>query len=89
MNRLVRFQVLTVAIMKMTVFLDMVSCSFVAPKMEEVYISETSVYFYETTRSCIPESCHIHTRRPKNLNSLTFAIKSFDYTLQPVECTQF
>jgi hypothetical protein len=29
----------------------------------ELSIFETSVYFYETTRRCIPGGCHIHTRR--------------------------
>jgi hypothetical protein len=29
--------------------------------METVHISETSVYFNETTRRYIPEGCHLHT----------------------------
>jgi hypothetical protein len=36
--------------------------------MEAVRISETSVYFKETTRRCIPESC-LHTHRRENLKS--------------------
>jgi hypothetical protein len=35
--------------------------------MEAVHISETSVYLYEATRRHIPEECHLHTRRSKNL----------------------
>jgi len=30
-------------------------------------ISETSVYFYETTRRCIEEGCHLHTSRLENI----------------------
>jgi hypothetical protein len=37
--------------------------------MEAVRISETSVYFNEPTRHCIPESCSLHTRRRENLKS--------------------
>jgi hypothetical protein len=37
--------------------------------MEAVRTSETSVYSNETTRRCIPESCHLHTRRRENLKS--------------------
>jgi hypothetical protein len=29
--------------------------------------SETSVWFHETTRRCIPESCHLHTRHRENM----------------------
>jgi hypothetical protein len=32
-------------------------------------ISETSVYFNETTEPYIPEGCHLHTRSPAKLNS--------------------
>jgi hypothetical protein len=35
--------------------------------MEAIRTSETSVYFNETTRRYIPEGCHLHTRRRKNL----------------------
>jgi hypothetical protein len=38
--------------------------------MEVVRISETSVYFNETTRRYIPEGCH-HTRRCENLKPCT------------------
>jgi hypothetical protein len=31
--------------------------------MEAERISETSVYFYETTWRYIPKGCHLHTRR--------------------------
>jgi hypothetical protein len=37
--------------------------------MEAVCTSETSVYFNDTTRRCIPECCHLHTRRCENLKS--------------------
>jgi hypothetical protein len=63
--------------MKMTAFCDMVSCSLVEvdrhvrgayrlhhqgdEMMEAVRISESSVYFNETTRRYIPESCHLQT----------------------------
>jgi hypothetical protein len=33
---------------------------------------ETSVYFYETTRRYIPESCHLQTRRRENLKCHIF-----------------
>jgi hypothetical protein len=35
--------------------------------MEAVRTYETSVYFHKTTRRCIPQSCHLHNRRRKNL----------------------
>jgi hypothetical protein len=38
----------------------------VALMMEAVRTSETSAYFYETTR---PEECHDHTRHRENLKS--------------------
>jgi len=44
--------------------------------METVRISETSVYVNETTRRCIAESCHLHTRRHENLNSHHILISS-------------
>jgi hypothetical protein len=34
--------------------------------MGAVRISETSVYFNETTWRCIPESCNLHSRRHEN-----------------------
>jgi hypothetical protein len=34
-----------------------------------VRISETSVYFNETTRRYIPEGCLLYTRRRENLKS--------------------
>jgi hypothetical protein len=37
--------------------------------IEAVRTSETSVYFNETTRRYIIESCHLHTRRRENLKS--------------------
>jgi hypothetical protein len=37
--------------------------------MEAVRNSEMSVYFNSTTQRCIPESCHLHTRRRENLKS--------------------
>jgi hypothetical protein len=51
--------------MKMTAFWDVAPCSLVEVDrrfvlmMETVCTSETSVYFYETTRLNIPESCHL------------------------------
>jgi hypothetical protein len=70
-----RFQVLTAASMKMTVFWDFEQCSLV-----EVYqrfrgacclnhqgkaasVSETSGNFYQTTRCNNPEDSHLHTYR--------------------------
>jgi hypothetical protein len=41
---------------------------------DRVCNSETSVYFREYTRRCIPERCHLHTRRRENL---TFIVTSF------------
>jgi hypothetical protein len=40
----------------------------VALMIDAISISETSVYFYETTRRYISESYHLHTRRRENLN---------------------
>jgi hypothetical protein len=37
--------------------------------MEAASTSETSVNFYQTTRSKNPEDSHIHTRRSENLKS--------------------
>jgi hypothetical protein len=39
---------------------------YMALMMEAVRTSETSVYFYEITRHCIPEGCHLHTHRHEN-----------------------
>jgi hypothetical protein len=36
--------------------------------MEVVRTSETSLYFYETTRRNIPKDSHLHTRHRENLN---------------------
>jgi hypothetical protein len=61
----VRFQVLTAASMKMTAFFNIAPCSlevdqrFIALVMQGVRTSETSVYFNESTRRYIPESCHL------------------------------
>jgi hypothetical protein len=69
-----RFQVLTVASMKMTVFWDVAVCNFIevgqcfrgvyclhhqALKMEAVSTSETSVNLYEITWHNIPEDSHL------------------------------
>jgi hypothetical protein len=35
--------------------------------MEAVRTSETSMYFYQTTRRYIPEGCHLHIRRRVSL----------------------
>jgi hypothetical protein len=37
--------------------------------MEAVSTSETPVCFCETTERSMPEGCHVHTRRRKNLKS--------------------
>jgi hypothetical protein len=64
----VTFQVLTAASMKMTAFWDVAPRSLVEVdrRLRGAYClhqgdetSETSVYFYETTRRYIPESCHL------------------------------
>jgi hypothetical protein len=70
----VRFQVLTAASVKMTVFWDVTLCSLVevyrrfraacclpaiALTMEEACSSETSVNFYQTTRRIIPKDSHL------------------------------
>jgi hypothetical protein len=52
----------------------------IATTMATVSISETSVYFYENTRRNIPESCHFHARRRKNLKS-HLVINLFTYLL--------
>jgi hypothetical protein len=43
--------------------------SLVITLIEVLRTSETSIYFNETTRRYIPESCHLHTRRRANLKS--------------------
>jgi len=40
--------------------------------MEEVRISETSVYFHESIRRYIPESCPLYIRHIHNLKSHVF-----------------
>jgi hypothetical protein len=58
----VRFQVPAAASMKMTAFWDITwarSRLLIALMMEAVRTSETSVNFYETTRSNIPGDCHL------------------------------
>jgi hypothetical protein len=71
----VRFQVLTAARMRMTVFRDVAPCSLVEIDRrfrgayclhnhrpdEAVSTSETSANFYEITGSYIPEDSHPHT----------------------------
>jgi hypothetical protein len=42
-----------------------------------MHLSETSVYFHETARHYIPESCHPHTRRRDNLKSHLFPFIHF------------
>jgi hypothetical protein len=37
--------------------------------MKAVRTADTSVYFDETTRRYIPDSCHLYTRRRENLKS--------------------
>jgi hypothetical protein len=58
-------------LLKITAFRDIVPCSLlseafttynIALMMEAVSVSETSIYFYETTRRNIAEHCQIHTR---------------------------
>jgi hypothetical protein len=39
---------------------------------EAIRTSETSVYFNYTTRRYIPEGCHLHTRRRKNMKSQNY-----------------
>jgi hypothetical protein len=51
----VRFQVLTAASMKMTVFWDAAPYRAIGLMMEAVSTSEMSVTFYETTQHNIPE----------------------------------
>jgi hypothetical protein len=59
---LLRFQFLTAASMKMTVFWDATPCRLIiALMMKAVSTSETSVNFYQTTRRKIPEHSHLHT----------------------------
>jgi hypothetical protein len=56
--------------LKVTAFWDTLPCSLVEGLMIEVVsTSETSIYFYETTRRNIPEGCHLHTRRREKLKS--------------------
>jgi hypothetical protein len=92
----VKFQVLTVASMKLIAFRDIVprslvvvadlsevrTASIIAIMMEAVRTSETSVY-YESTRRCIPEGYHL--QRFNNvalavISSLQFAMYGSPYT---------
>jgi hypothetical protein len=71
---MVRFQVLTADIMKITVLWDVAPCSLV-----EVYRRfrgaccphhpETLVNFYKSTRRNNPEDSRLHTPRRENLKS--------------------
>jgi hypothetical protein len=70
----VKFQIFTAASMKMTAVRDMTSCclvelyrrfrgtiaSIMKVIMEAVRTSETSVHFYEATRSHIPQNYHLN-----------------------------
>jgi hypothetical protein len=60
--------------LKMTAFKDVALSSLnevIALMMEAICISETWIYFDETTWRCIPEGCHLHTRHCENLKYLT------------------
>jgi hypothetical protein len=48
---------------------ELLTDSIMALMMEAVSTSETSVNFYQTTRSNITEDTHLHTRRQENLKS--------------------
>jgi hypothetical protein len=60
-----RFQVLTAARMKMTVFWDVAPCSLIefdrCFPMEALSTSEKSVNFYETTWHNMPEDSHLQS----------------------------
>jgi hypothetical protein len=63
-------------LMWLRVFWDIAPCCLagvdrrlIVLMMEAVRTSETSVYSSETTRHCIPEDSHLHTRRRENLKS--------------------
>jgi hypothetical protein len=63
---------------KTTVFWDVAPCSLaIAMMMEAASPSETSVNFYQTTRSNIPEDSYVHIRRRENLN---FHLKAGNFT---------
>jgi hypothetical protein len=78
----------------MTAFWDIVPCilieiyrgAYCLSHQQTVSTSETSVYFYKTTRFKIPEDCYVHTRRRENLKShnilyvSTFLIPSMSAT---------
>jgi hypothetical protein len=53
----------------MTAFWDIAPYNLIALMMEAVRTFETSPYINETTRRCIPEGYHLHTRRHENLKS--------------------
>jgi hypothetical protein len=70
-QEIMRFQVLTSASIKTSALLDVAQCSFVEvdrrfrgayhlrrPDDEAIRTCKTSIYFNETTRRCIPESCY-------------------------------
>jgi hypothetical protein len=46
----------------------------IALMIEAVSTSETSVNFYETSRSSILEGCHLHTRSRENFKSHRFKV---------------
>lgn len=54
--------------------------------VEAEHNSKTSVYFIETTRCCVAEGYHIHTRRRESLKSHNkYVVKSYYlYTLASV-----
>jgi hypothetical protein len=67
--------------LKKIAFWNLALCGFVeverhliALMTEAVIISETSVYFPETTWHNIPERCHLYTRRRENMKSHNFFI---------------
>jgi hypothetical protein len=65
-NELLRFQVLTAASMKMTVFWDVAPCSLVeisGPDDGAASTSKTSVNFYQTTQRNNPEDSHLLAKK--------------------------
>jgi hypothetical protein len=55
--------------LKWTDVSEVCTASNIALMMEAVCASETSVYFSDTTRRYIPESCHLNARHRENLKS--------------------
>jgi hypothetical protein len=58
-----------VILLKQTEVLEVRTVFIIRIMMKAVHTSETSVYFNDATRRCIPKSCPLHAHHCENLKS--------------------